>query len=309
MPQRFEFQVESHESKKRLDQFLFDRFPHLGRMYLRELVRDEKCDVNGRWENRGYLLRTNDFVEIEVDPERKTSLEPEALPLDIVFEDNDVIVVGKPSGMLVHPTVRIRCGTLLNALAHHLNSEAATDKSFVRAGLVHRLDKGTSGLVVVAKNTRSHRILCRHFQKRMVSKSYRALAAGLILPDCGEIEAPIGRDATRRLWGVSSEGKHALSKFSVIERRRDSTLIELEPVTGRTNQLRIHLAHIGHPLVGDTLYGGPASERLCLHAHRIEFNHPSTGERLKLEASVPEALKTKGESEDSPFAFPDFPDS
>lgn len=296
MTQRFEFQIQPTEVRKRLDQFLFDRFPHLGRMYLRELVRDEKCEVNGRWENRGYLLRINDFVEIEVDPERKTSLEPEALPIDILFEDRDIIVVSKRAGMLIHPTVRIRSGTLLNALAHHLNSDPADQETFVRAGLVHRLDKGTSGIVVVAKNLRSHRILCRHFQRRMVSKSYRALAAGTIGAAFGDIEAPIGRDAARRLWGVSDQGKHARSKFSVIGFRDDKTLVELEPVTGRTNQLRIHLAHIGHPIVGDTLYGGPAFERLCLHAHRIQFNHPSTGERLKLEAPIPDALKAKGES-------------
>lgn len=265
-------------------------------MYLRELVRDEKCEVNGRWENRGYLLRVMDFVEIEVDRDRKTSLEPEAMPLDIVFEDADLIVVAKPAGILVHPTVRIRTGTLLNALVHHLNKETANDASFVRAGLVHRLDKGTSGLVAVAKNARSHRILCRHFQKRLVSKTYRALVAGLMSEDRGDIEAPIGRNAARRLWGVSEDGKHALSRFSVIERRRDSTLVELEPVTGRTNQLRIHLAHVGHPIMGDALYGGPPFERLCLHAHRIEFHHPATGELLKLEAPFPDVLKAKGES-------------
>jgi 23S rRNA pseudouridine1911/1915/1917 synthase len=310
---RFEFQIAAKDFKKRLDEFLFAEFPHLSRMYLRELVRDEKCEVNGRWENRGYLLKINDFIEVEVDRARQTSLQPEPIPLDIMFEDAEFLVVNKPSGMLVHPTVRIRTGTLLNALAHHLNFRSAergsekeiietadpqdispsrvlpfTPSAFIRAGLVHRLDKGTSGLVVIAKNARSHRILCGHFQRKLVEKRYFALVEGLVREDSGTIDAPIGRFAEIRLWNIKADGKRAVTRFWVKERRAGQTLLELEPVTGRTNQLRIHLAHIGHPIVGDVKYGGSPFKRLCLHAFRLNLWHPNGTDRLDFETKLPE---------------------
>jgi 23S rRNA pseudouridine1911/1915/1917 synthase len=334
--QRFEFQITQKDFKKRLDEFLFAEFPHLSRLYLRELVRDQLCEVNGRWENRGYLLKTNDFIEIEVDRTRQTSMQPEAIPLEIIFEDPEFLVVNKPSGMLVHPTVRVRTGTLLNALAFHLNfseeekrrrgeeekdefseknglsfgvevGENSTKTStslllpissspfppfspsaFIRAGLVHRLDKDTSGLVVIAKNARTHRILCSHFQRKLIEKRYFALVEGIISEDSGTIDAPIGRFAEERLWNIKEDGKRAVSNFWVKERYNDKTLLELEPVTGRTNQLRIHLAHAGHPILGDVKYGGREFERLCLHAFRLSFWHPNGNERLNFETKLPE---------------------
>lgn len=288
MRQKFEFQVKAKDFKKRLDEFLFAEFPHLSRLYLRELVRDEKCEVNGRWENRGYLLKTHDFIEIEVDRTRQTSLQPEAIPLEIIFEDTEFLVVNKPSGMLVHPTVGIRTGTLLNALAHHLNISKTDAEDFKRAGLVHRLDKDTSGLVVIAKSARSHRILCSHFQRKLVEKRYFALVEGIIREDSGTIDAPIGRFAEIRLWNIKEDGKRAVSRFWVKRRFADKTLLELEPVTGRTNQLRIHLAHVGHPILGDVKYGGREFPRLCLHAFRLNFWHPNGNERLNFETELPD---------------------
>lgn len=276
--------------KKRLDEFLFKEFPHLSRMYLRELVRDEKCEVNGRWENRGYLLKTNDFIEVEVDRARQTSLQPEAIPLEINYEDAEFLVVNKRAGMLVHPTVRIRTGTLLNALAHHLNFTTNDSDVFKRAGLVHRLDKDTSGLVVIAKNDRSHRILCSHFQRKLVEKRYFALVEGIFGEDSGTIDAPIGRFAEIRLWNVKQDGKRAVTRFWVRQRFKDKTLLELEPVTGRTNQLRIHLAHVGHPIFGDLKYGGREFPRLCLHAYRLNFWHPNGSERLNFETGLPDSF-------------------
>ena len=310
----------ARDFKKRLDEFLFAEFPHLSRLYLRELVRDEKCEVNGRWENRGYLLKPNDFIEIEVDRARQTSLQPELIPLDIVFEDAQLLVVNKPSGMLIHPTVRVRTGTLLNALAYHLNRERENGRTsdgemspeivepkngvsehetvasspllpfspaFIRAGLVHRLDKDTSGLVAIAKTPRAHRILCSHFQRKLVEKRYFALVEGSVRVDSGTIDAPIGRFAEARIWNIKADGKHAVSRFWVKERFDDKTLVELEPVTGRTNQLRIHLAHLGHPIIGDTKYGGREFERLCLHAFKLNFWHPNGNVRLNFETGLP----------------------
>jgi 23S rRNA pseudouridine1911/1915/1917 synthase len=288
--ERFEFQITAKDFKKRLDEFLFAEFPHLSRLYLRELVRDEKCEVNGRWENRGYLLKTNDFIEVEIDRARQTSLQPEPIPLEIIYEDAEFLVVNKPSGMLVHPTVRVRTGTLLNALAHHLNISKTDAEDFRRAGLVHRLDKDTSGLVVIAKNARSHRILCSHFHRKLVEKRYFALVEGNVREDSGTIKAPIGRFAEIRLWNIKQDGKRAVTNFWVKARFAGKTLLELEPVTGRTNQLRIHLAHFGHPIFGDIKYGGREFERLCLHAYRLNFWHPNGNERLNFETDLPESF-------------------
>ena len=352
--ERQELIVGKHERNVRLEDFLFDRFPNLSRMYLREIVRDEKCQVNGRFENIGHRLRADDFVEIELDPSRETAMLPEAIPLDIVFEDAHLVVVNKPAGMLVHPTHRDKRGTLLNALSFHLNartdrrkddfvssvpsaysvvrdvsvrgtteyaertestektkspentegseptnfafqiphsalpkSEIRNPKSqILRPGLVHRLDKQTSGLIVIAKSVAIHRKLARQFQKKLVEKKYLALVEGIVRDDEGTIEGTIGRYADEKRWDLKEDGKHSTSRFRVIDRFDDTTLLELEPVTGRTNQLRIHCASLGHPIVGDVSRGGRVHQRLCLHAFRLAFRHPITGIEHRFEREV-----------------------
>ena len=309
--QRLEIQIPKGAPKTRLEDFLFERFPNLSRMYLRRIVRDEKCEVNGRLENVGYRLRPGDFVEVEVDLTRENSMRPEDVPLDIVFEDAHLVVVNKPAGMLVHPTNRDKNGTLLNALVFHLNGAGGISdwgsgiadfdssaietsspgakadltksairdprseiKPFIRPGLVHRLDKQTSGLMVIAKSVRIHRSLSRLFQRKYVEKKYLALVDGIVKQDNGTINGSIGRIAEEKRWDLKDGGKNSETRFTVRERRADSTLLELEPVTGRTNQLRIHCASIGHPIVGDVMRGGSEFERLCLHAWKLSFRHP-----------------------------------
>ncbi|HYJ90742.1 MAG TPA: RluA family pseudouridine synthase, partial [Pyrinomonadaceae bacterium] len=276
------------------------RLDNLSRMYLRELVKTNQVQLNGEYTNVGVRLRSNDFIEIEADMSRGTSMQPENIPLDVVYEDDAIIVVNKPAGMLVHPTHRDKNGTLLNALVYYLNSKAGrlqisgTNRepprhaknachpsfvrrgAFVRPGLVHRLDRETSGLIVVAKTLDSHRRLAREFMKKRVRKMYLALVEGNIAQDEGTISAPIGRYAEKKHWDVKLDGKMSKSRFRVIERHSDTTLLDLEPVTGRTNQLRIHCAHIGHPIVGDVLRGGREFGRLCLHASKLCFRHPGT---------------------------------
>lgn len=286
MTDRHEFQIQQKDNRKRLDDFLFDAFPYLSRMYLREVVRDGKCEVNGELVNRGYELRPKDFIEVEIDLERHTTLKPEDIPIEVLFEDDQILVCVKPSGMLVHPTVGVRNGTLLNALAHHLNKEGETE-SFNRAGLVHRLDKDTSGLMVVAKTHRAHRILSSHFQKKIVEKKYFARVEGLLENREGTIVAPIGRFEEERLWGIHPEGKESVTNYSVVSESEGRTLLALEPVTGRTNQLRIHLAHIGHPILGDIKYGGVKFARLCLHSCLLKFKHPADGRVLEFGTEVP----------------------
>lgn len=278
-------EVTQKESKMRLEDFLLERFPTMSKIYLREIVRDEKCEVNGEIKNRGYRLKTNDFVEIEVAAGDRNIIEPENIPLDVIFEDEDILVVNKPAGMLVHPSKKVRNGTLLNAAAFHLNQQP-DEKKYVRAGLIHRLDKETSGILLLAKNPRAHRILCRHFQRKLVTKRYFALVKGTVESDSGEINAPIGRYVESRFWDIKEDGKEAATNFWTLERYENSTLLELEPVTGRTNQLRIHLAHIGHPILGDIKYKGTDFERMCLHAYKLGFHHPNGKDWMEFETAA-----------------------
>ena len=287
-----QFQVESGLGRIRLDDYLFERFGSLSRMYLRELVRSNQVQVNGHFPNIGTKLRADDFIEIEVDMSRGTSMQPEDIPIDIIFEDEHIIVVNKPVGMLVHPTHRDKNGTLLNALTYHLNKQSVPKElkhgATKRPGLVHRLDKETSGLMVVAKTLPTHRRLARDFMKKRVGKSYVAKVEGLLRKDTGLIELPIGRYADKKLWDVKQDGKVAVSRYEVIDRFDDSSLVELEPITGRTNQLRIHCASIGHPIVGDVQRGGRVYRRLCLHARRLEFSHPASHTPLEFETTIPD---------------------
>jgi 23S rRNA pseudouridine1911/1915/1917 synthase len=286
MEQRIELNVPQTAHRRRLEDFLFDHFGNLSRMYLREIVRDGKCEVNGRHENRGYRVRANDFLELHLDLTRENAMQPEAVPLEIVFEDPHLIVVNKAAGMLVHPTHRDKAGTLLNALAHHLNL-GNNGSPAVRPGLIHRLDKQTSGLIVVAKSDRVHRIIAKQFQRKSVEKLYLALVQGNVSESEGVIEAPIGRYPELKHWDIKADGKPAVTRFRVRDRNIDTTLLELEPVTGRTNQLRIHCAHIGHPIVGDTKRGAGTAERLFLHAWRLSFRHPATNEPISFNAAPP----------------------
>jgi 23S rRNA pseudouridine1911/1915/1917 synthase len=284
METRVEIQASGEHYKMRLEDFLLDHFSSLSKMYLRELVKTEKCEVNGRQENIGYRLRPNDLVEIDVDHSRGTAMRREDIPLDIIFEDEEIIVINKPAGMLMHPSHRENSGTLLNALAYYLNQSSAKQ---VRPGLPHRLDKQTSGLVVVAKTARAHRRLSESFMKKRITKRYIALVEGVLKEDERTIIAPIGRFADLKMWNVKDDGKHSESRLTVRERSSNTTLVELEPITGRTNQLRIHCQLIGHPIVGDVQRGGREYARLCLHANRLSFRHPLSREELEFDAVMP----------------------
>lgn len=284
MVRRVEIVVKPSERGARLEDVLCEKFRVLSKMYLREVVKTGACEVNGRHENIGYRLRPADFIEITLDLSREHSMLPQDIPLEIAHEDADLIVVVKPPGMLVHPSHREKNGTLLNALAFHFSQGGG---AVVRPGLIHRLDKDTSGLIVVAKNARAHRILCGQFQRKTVEKRYAAVVDGVVQADEGSILGAIGRSAEEKMWKLHTEGKPAETRYRVRERYDDRTLVELEPVTGRTNQLRIHCASIGHPIVGDVQRSGSAYGRLCLHAAGLGFRHPSTNEVSSFASAIP----------------------
>lgn len=288
------FVIEQKNKRLRLDDFLYQNIGAFSRMFLRRAIEQNQVKINGETKPPGYHLQPNDRIEIEFDEQAETAMTAQDLLLDIVFEDAEILVVNKPAGMLVHPTKHERTGTLANALAFHLNRAPESETSnlkfeisnphsalrtphLIRPGLVHRLDKETSGLLVVAKTARAHRILSDHFARRLIKKLYLARVNGIVAPNAGEIETLIDRFADKPHWRAAETGKAARTQFRVAARGIDSTLLELEPVTGRTNQLRIHCACFGHPIVGDEWYGGKHFSRLCLHAQKLAFNHPNGG--------------------------------
>jgi len=256
--------------------------------------------VNQVGRTAGWKLRAGDRVQVRLENVGPTAMTPEAVPVPVLYEDADLAVVEKPAGMVAHPTAHWRAGTLVNALAHHFNREPGAP--IIRPGLVHRLDRLTSGLMVVAKSDAVLSKLTVAFHEREVEKRYVALVHGEVPEETGVISAPIGRDADERpRWGVRAGGRHAETRFRVVERFSHATLLEMEPVTGRTNQLRIHAAHIGHPIVGDPEFGRDLAEqnapllptppaRLFLHAAMLSFRHPTSDEGLTFSSPLPFAL-------------------
>jgi len=308
MTQQFQFEITSRDAGQRLDEFLASRFATVSKMRLATLIETGRCKVNYETGRAGYRIVIGDQVEMSLDGDVPTAMSAEAIPIERAYEDDHLAVVVKPSGMLVHPTSRVKTGTLANALTYHFNKSrieagqwtvdalaaSADDGSEtdsyvpIRPGLVHRLDRETSGLMVVAKTPRALTVLSRHFRKRLVRKRYVALVSGHVDPETNSIIARIGRDPDLRPhWQVMETGKPAETKVKILKTTAGGTLVELEPVTGRTNQLRIHCAYIGHPIAGDQLYGVSTGIRLCLHATELAFHHPLTGEWMEFSSPVP----------------------
>lgn len=285
MLKRFEFQIDKKFHKKRLDEFLFNEFKSLSKAYIRRAVKENNCEINGYIANTGITLKSNDYIEIQIDINQEIGMKAEKMPLDIIFEDREIIVINKSFGMLVHPTNYERNGTLLNGLTYYLNSNSANN-FFIRPHLIHRLDRETSGLILIAKNPKASGILCSHFKRKLFEKKYLALVEGVVENDSGEINASIGRDESQRRWKVIDGEKISQTKFKVLKRFSEMTLLELEPVTGRTNQLRIHCDFIGHPILGDEMHTTNKFSRLCLHASKLGFWHPNGGKRLEFESLI-----------------------
>ena len=266
----------------RLDDFLADRVPFVSRMHLRSSIRSGAVLVDGRQAPPGLRLHAGAQIDARLDPKAPSSMAPESIPVEVIYEDEHVAVVVKPAGMLVHPTRGVKSGTLANALSGRWNRPG---ERVVRPVFVHRLDKLTSGLMAVAKSREAGAKLSRAFATGQVEKRYSALLRGVPAHDELVIDAPIARVSEESpQWRTAADGKPARTRLHVVEASGGVSLVELSPLTGRTNQLRIHCASIGHPILGDEAYGGGAAARLFLHADRLAFPDPGGGPRLELSA-------------------------
>lgn len=293
-PETLSFTVEQVHSGERLDKVVVALVPQLTRAAAQRLIKGGEVTVNGRAAKPGYRVQAGETVSVRIPPQPPTLVLPEAMSLDIVYEDEALLVVNKPAGLVVHPAPGHAGGTLVNGLLAYCPQIAEVGGP-ERAGIVHRLDKDTSGLIVVAKDEATHAALQRQFKRRGVSKTYLALVEGQVQPPEGIIEAPIGRDRVRRKrMMVTPSGRQARTTYRVLEYFADHTLLEVQPVTGRTHQIRVHLAWLGYPVVGDDVYGYRRQRLLqgrhFLHAARLRFTHPLTGEEMALEAPLPPEL-------------------
>jgi len=301
------FTVDQASVDSRLDAYLASQISHWSRARLQRLIDNEDVLVNGKRAKSSYRLRAGDEIEVELISTPIESFTPENIPLDVVYEDDVLLVINKPASLVVHPAAGIHSGTLANALAFHFqNLPSATGKA--RPGIVHRLDRDTSGLMVVAKTESSMESLADQFRDRTVFKSYVALVHGHLESESGLIDQPLARDqGNRTRMAVVRGGRNAVSLYKVRRRYQRFTLVDVEIKTGRTHQIRVHLAWLRHPIVGDESYGGGRDNmiqeahlraevrklgRQFLHAEELGFNHPTTGERMKFKAPLPPELSS-----------------
>jgi len=278
----------------RLDHYLHSALTQYSRARLQEWIKSGRVRVNGQARKPSYLLRAGDTIEVEPAPPLPLAATPEPIPLSILYEDDDLVAIDKPAGMVVHSGAGVRSGTLVNALLHRFAS-LSTLGGEQRPGIVHRLDRCTSGVLLVAKTDAAHQALAAQFASRRIEKTYLALVQGRVKAERGRIDKPIARDPARRVRMTArlEAGRAASSEYRVLRRWKDHTLLEVRISTGRTHQIRVHLSSAGHPVAGDKLYGGRASPlgRFFLHAARIRFLQPSTGAPAEVESPLPAELE------------------
>lgn len=289
--------VESENSKKRIDKFLSEEFPELSRSYIHKLIEKKLVLVNKKEISKNYKLIENDTVEINIPDPEPCEVIAENIPLDIVYEDDDLLIVNKPKNMVVHPAAGNTSGTLVNALLHHCKNSLSGINGVLRPGIVHRIDKDTSGLLIVAKNDNAHKFLAEQIKNHSFTREYQAVIIGKLKNQSGTIETHIGRHKTnRKKMAVVPpiNGKKAITHYEVLEEFSGYSHIKLNLETGRTHQIRVHMAYLGHPILGDEVYGSAKQNPFkflngqCLHAKKIGFIHPSTREYIEFDSELPE---------------------
>jgi len=294
-----EFSITLEEAGKRLDSFLSEKIEGYSRTYMQKLIDEGHCKVNGKNTKSNIKLRERDQVEAVIPDPVPLEIEPEKIELDIVYEDNDIIIINKPQGMVVHPAHGNYSGTVVNALLSHCGSLSDCNSltginGVMRPGIVHRIDKDTSGIIVIAKTNEAHRSLSEQLKEHTITRKYIALLEGRLKNDSGRVETLIGRNPKDRkqMAVVSINGKKAATHYRILERFENHTLIEAVLETGRTHQIRVHMAYLGHPVVGDTVYGYKKqrfeTNGQLLHARILGFIHPTRNEYVEFEAPLPD---------------------
>jgi 23S rRNA pseudouridine1911/1915/1917 synthase len=298
------FTIEQSRPGERLDAYLRSRYPAVSRNSLQRLIEQGHIRVNGQAVKSTHTPRAGEVVSVTFPEPKPAIAQPEEIPLDVIFEDADIVVLNKPADLVVHPAAGNEDGTLVNALLHHCRGQLSGIGGVVRPGIVHRLDKDTSGCLVVAKNDEAHIRLSEQFAGRDVTKIYDAVLCGELAQRRGDIRVPIARHPTHRKRMAAVEGgREAWTSFEIVERFRGATLVRAHLHTGRTHQIRVHFQHLGHPLLGDDTYGKKHNARLrentgydaprqLLHARTLAFAHPRTGERVTFEARWPEDFES-----------------
>ena len=289
-----EYEAGKEYSGMRIDKYLAELDSELTRSAVQKLIDDEMVTVNGKVPQKNMKLREGDRIILTVPEPVPPEALPENIPLDIVYEDGDLLVVNKPRGMVVHPAAGNPDGTLVNALLYHCGDSLSGINGILRPGIVHRIDKDTSGLLIVAKNDFSHRLLAEQIKEHSFTRKYQAVVCGNIKEDSGTVNAPIGRHPTdrKKMTVTLKNSREAVTHYRAITRYRGYTHVELTLETGRTHQIRVHMANMGHPVAGDPVYGGKnylkKLDGQCLHAYYISFLHPRTNETLTLSAPLPQ---------------------
>ncbi len=288
------FVIDNDNSKVRIDKYLADNIEDMTRSALASLIENGKVTVNGKAIPKNYKLRVDDVIAVEIPDPVEYEAEAEDIPLDIIYEDDDLIVVNKPKGMVVHPAAGNYSGTLVNALLFHCKDNLSGINGVMRPGIVHRIDKNTSGLLIVAKNDKSHKHLAEQIKEHSFTREYEAVVIGNIKDDRGTVNAPIGRHHTdrKKMTVTERNSKNAVTHYEVIARYKGYTHIKCILETGRTHQIRVHMAYIGHPVSGDDVYGSKKEKvnfsGQCLHARKIGFIHPASGEYMEFSSELPE---------------------
>lgn len=284
--------VDQLNEKQRLDAFLANTELEISRNMAQKLIKNNQVFVNGKNEKESYKVKKDDVIIVKIEEPKESSLKEQEIPLDIIYEDDDIIVVNKEKGMVVHPGNGNPDGTLVNAILHHCKGSLSGIGGEVRPGIVHRIDKDTSGLLIVAKNDKAHIAMAEEIKNHEVTKIYTTLVRGVISENQATINMPIGRSQKERTkMAVVKDGKEAITHFEVLKRYSKYTLLKVKIDTGRTHQIRVHLAQIGYPVIGDEVYSNGKNEfgvhGQMLHSTVLEFKHPVTGKEMHLEAPLP----------------------
>ena len=284
--------IVKNDEPKRIDAYISENTEY-SRTAVQRLIEEEKITVNGKKEKASYKVQNGDKIEIEEEPAKEIELKAQDIPVEILYEDDDIIVVNKPKGMVVHPANGNPDGTLVNAVMAICKDSLSGIGGEIRPGIVHRLDKNTSGAIIIAKNDKAHINLSEQLKNHEIKKTYIALVRGVVKENNATINMPIGRSKKdRKKMDVDKNGKEAITHFKVLKRYKDCTLLEINIETGRTHQIRVHLSHIGYPIIGDEVYSNGKNkwniEGQCLHAKSLDFKHPITGKNMHIEAPIPE---------------------